>query len=393
MQRLERWAARRPPGARRGPPRRRGMDRQYEQREIESAVRRQALIRARWLHARGQSWSRTSERLGVHGATLRRWFAKWHQVRLRPTALGRRPASVERGRRQEILAVFGLMGGEVSVATLQHLFPEASRGELVELKARYRWVLWRRGRRYVHALRWTEPGSVWAMDHTDPPQPIDGVYDKLLAMRDLSSRQQLESLPCETASAALTVSVLEGLFACHGAPLVIKCDNGGALAGELVAKCLQRHGVLALISPPGTPAYNGSIEAGIGALRIRADHAAVRHDHPGYWTSDDIETARRQANETARPWGVRGSTAELEWTRRQRITDAQRAQLHACYQQHERQERAHREIAIDVSLPVLEQRSIDRVAVSRALIELGYLQIRRRRIPQPVSRKKVSNNS
>ena len=74
-------------------------------------------------------------------------------------------------------------------------------------------------------------------------------------------------VPGETAEAA--VGVLAGLFAEHGAPLVLKTDNGSGLAAEPVRGLLQGHGVQALFSPPRTPQYNGSAEAGIGAVKVR----------------------------------------------------------------------------------------------------------------------------
>ena len=33
-----------------------------------------------------------------------------------------------------------------------------------------------------------------------------------------------------------------------------------------------------------------------------------RRGHPNYWTTDNLEAGRFQANETARLWGVRGYT-------------------------------------------------------------------------------------
>jgi hypothetical protein len=67
-------------------------------------------------------------------------------------------------------------------------------------------------------------------------------------------------------------------------------------------------GTLQLLSPPGTPEYNGTCEAGIGSLKTRTHHEAARNDRPGEWTCDDVEGARMMDNETGRPWGVNGLT-------------------------------------------------------------------------------------
>ena len=54
-----------------------------------------------------------------------------------------------------------------------------------------------------------------------------------------------------------------------------------------------------LLSPPGTPEYNGAVEAGIESLKTRAHFIAARNDPPGEWTRDDVEGPRLMANETA----------------------------------------------------------------------------------------------
>ena len=43
----------------------------------------------------------------------------------------------------------------------------------------------------VETLSWNRPGAVWAIDHSQPPRPVDGCYDKILAIRDLTSGMQL----------------------------------------------------------------------------------------------------------------------------------------------------------------------------------------------------------
>ena len=70
---------------------------------------------------------------------------------------------------------------------------------------------------------------------------------------------------------------------------------------------------LLLLSPPGLPSYNGSIEAGIGGFETRAHHESARNDRPGQWTPDDVEGARQQANQTARPFGLYGPTPDDVW--------------------------------------------------------------------------------
>src|SRR5215468_4435867 len=46
--------------------------------------------------------------------------------------------------------------------------------------------------------------------------------------------------------------------------------------------------------------------------------------HPGEWTWLDVETARQQANTTARPRGLSGPTPEELWTGREALSAGQR---------------------------------------------------------------------
>jgi hypothetical protein len=64
------------------------------------------------------------------------------------------------------------------------------------------------------------------MDFTHPPHLVNGVFPAMLNVRDLASRQQLLWLAVEHEDAATVVEALGALFAEHGPPLVMKCDNG-----------------------------------------------------------------------------------------------------------------------------------------------------------------------
>ncbi len=115
------------------------------------------------------------------------------------------------------------------------------------------------------------------MDHADPPRPVDGVYPKVFQVRDLAGYQQLtwEGVPNEQAGPVM--EILETLFVEHGAPLVIKADNGSPfISGDLRA-LLDRWGVRLLLSPPRTPRYNGSCEAGIGSMKKRTRYPLWPH--------------------------------------------------------------------------------------------------------------------
>jgi transposase InsO family protein len=316
------------------------------------------------------------------------WLARWRTDRLTVQPRGRPLAETPSEQRREVLAVLGLLGAAVGVATLRAIFPAIARAELVDLAERYRRLAGRERIRLVHALRWERTGAVWAADFTDPPAPIDGVYPKVLLIRELAAGRTLFALPCPDESARHVRGALVALIAHCGAPLVFKSDNGSAFIAAEVEELLARHGIVHLVSPPGTPSYNGSIEAGIGAIKTRAHHAAARADRPGHWTCDDVEWAALEANATARPRGPHGPTPDTIWRGRVRLTPDQRRVFRDTYTELFDEERATSGLLPGVPLPAHQQRALDRVAISRALLRCRFLSIRRRRISPPISRRK-----
>ena len=107
------------------------------------------------------------------------------------------------------------------------------RAELKDILRRYRRIWRKRNQQPLHVLHWTQPGAVWAIDFHGPRPLIDGLYPHLLAVRDLPSGQQLLWLPVARHDApTAVVHALTGLFVVHGAPLVLKSDNGSAFIAE-----------------------------------------------------------------------------------------------------------------------------------------------------------------
>ena len=370
----------------RGQHRRRGLPGQRRRRRSEREVRVSAVAFLRWCRRRGMTGGQISNRLGLRPQTLQRWHRRWKQNRMGLRPRGRPAEHADRELRWSILSLFGLMG-VVGLPTLRALFPEVSRGELQELSRRCN-AIFRRGRKrwLVHALRWTRAGAVWAMDFTDPPESIDGLYPKLLLVRDLASGYQLLALPCPAATTEIVIKALTALVRWCGVPLVIKCDNDGAFRAHEMKAWAKQHGVKLLFSPEVTPSYNGSIEAGIGSIKTRAHYIAASQDRPGEWTCDDVEAAQGQANETARPRGHLGPTPKESWHARLPIGDADREMFQSSYRKCYAVESSQRGLPWNVNLQHREQAAIDRVAISRALIEHGFLLIRRRRITLPIPR-------
>jgi len=70
---------------------------------------------------------------------------------------------------------------------------------------------------------------------------------------------------------------------------------------------------------------------------------------------------------------------------REPITEAQRGAFHETYAAFAHEESTRRGWLPMARLQHHEQASIDRAAISRALVELGFLLIRRRRMTPPIS--------
>jgi len=233
-------------------------------------------------------------------------------------------------------------------------------------------------------------GTVWAVDYAEPPAPIDGQYRYLLAVRDLASGQQLAWLPVKRPNATTACHLLKALFRQHGAPLILKADNGSPFHAAEVQKLLQQEKVVPLFSPVRMPRYNGACEAGIGSMKTRTHHESARHDHPGEWSCDDCEAARLQANELARPWGAHQPTPDQAWAERALITPEERTAFRTAVQDEESQVRWEQGYQATAALRYHARAAVHRVAIRRALVALGLLRLSRRRITLPIKAKKVA---
>jgi transposase InsO family protein len=301
---------------------------------------------------------------------------------------------VSRSSRDDREAVIGLLdelGPHVGTPTLRECFPAMSRAELEDLLRRYRRVWRERNRVPMRALRWPVPGRVWAIDFSGPVPAIDGRDPYLLAVRDLATGRQLLWQPVAAATGEAARDALAALFAAHGAPLVLKSDNGSPFVGALVRELLDEHGVAGLVSAPHWPRYNGAIEAGIGSLKGRTDGHAARAGHPGYWTSDDVAAAVAEANALARPFGPAGASPDEAWAARTPITGEEREAFQGCVEKWRNEESSVAGSCTRAGDAVRSERAMARSAIRLALEERGYLQYRRRRIPPPIHARKAAS--
>ena len=293
-------------------------------------------------------------------------------------ARGRRARHAGCAERGEILALLESEGTGLGIPELQRRFSGVARRELEELRARRAYALRRRGQSSLFSLAWASPGSVWAANFTNTPSRVDGQLAKLSLVRDLASQSQLLAMPSTGESAEEVDLALSQLFAEHGAPLVLKLDNGPGYVAERTRELCARHGVLMLYSPPYTPSYNGSCEAGGGSVKNRAARFASARARPDAWTSDDVEAARLQANACVRVGGPRGPTPDQLWAARRTIASCERARFHDAYRDQQAHVRTQTGFDENVTLSRADQAMIDRRAIPKALTQLGYLELRRR---------------
>jgi len=285
------------------------------------------------------------------------------------------------------------VGPGVGLPTLQAEFPSVARAELARVLGGYRQAHRVRGYELVYELRWTHAAAVWASDFSHPPAPIDGRFTSFLATRDLASGFRPHALGVEGEDGGTVAAALEAAFTEHGAPLVWKSDNGPGFDCKEVRKVLARWKVVPLLSPNYWPPYNGSIESGIGSLKDWTHHEAARQGRAGWWTTDDLEAACEGLNRLLRPWGPKSPTSQEAWDARVRITAKERAAFLALVRRYEKRVRAEREVPPGTRLGPHDEAAIHRAAVTRALTAAGYLEIRRRKIPPRLFRRKADKNT
>jgi transposase InsO family protein len=366
---------------------------QQTRRALEHRTRRRAVAVVSALAALGHDRTESAHRLGLSERTLRQWEYDLGDKPMSIPSLGRPMADSGPEQQQSVVHLLNVCGPGVTVATLREHFPTMARNELTELLRGYRQAWRSQHRRAPHVLRWLRPGTVWAMDFAEPPNPIDGRFPYLLAVRDLASGRNLLWRPVEADNAEVVIRELKPLFMSHGAPWVMKTDNGPAFIADPLARFLGRWQCLSLFSPPYTPSYNGSIEASIRSLKTRSERRAAELGHPGQWTSAVVEAARQEANATARPRRLHGATPDDVWFVRRPMTAVDRDQFRATV------DRMRQEVHIEKRLPAVEELSrneqagVDRIAIRRALVAHDLLLFRRKSIPAPIERPKVTSKA
>jgi transposase InsO family protein len=354
--------------------RRKAQVRQQARRLREEVVRRDVVDLCGLERAAGLPKARVARRLALSERTLRHWEQKCTAPRLLPWR-GRRPRCATRLERCQVCGFLREHGAQTPLAALRAAFPQVSRSDLQDLLRRYRRIMQRKAQRYRSRLRWHRPGAVWGADFKEPREPLEGRYTAILSVRDLASRYQLAWQPVEEAAAQQVQDVYARLFSEQGPPLVMKSDNGGPFRAEETKRLLAAQGVTPLYNPKRRPSYNGAVERANGQLTGYQEALAEFRGRAGMPTCDDAESARRMANDLARPDGWRAPTAGQLWAQRVPLTVEERAGFLASVAVRRAQVRAQLGLPADEPLGHYPQAAVDRRAVRDALLEQGLLTI------------------
>jgi transposase InsO family protein len=212
-------------------------------------------------------------------------------------------------------------------------------------------------RRRWDRLSWPVPGAVWAIDGTWLDRAIAPLGRRALIVTELHSRRTLclQSVPGERAEAV--EQVLTALIERHGAPLVLKLDNGSAFISRSLASFCRRHGITLLHSPVRRPRWNGTCEVSARWAKERAYAAAQARGAVADLTQADLDAAVT----------FTGTMPCIDDALRERFRDVLAEQLAIAA--------AERGLAIACISQDHVRRSLRRVAVKRALLICHILTI------------------
>jgi transposase InsO family protein len=358
----------------------------HERDALLRAAKMHVVARVLLGHKHGRGTWNTASRLGLNSRTVADWVRRWNKDGLSITPKGPKAARIDDTTLANIETFLWNMGGAIGTPALVAAFPREPRRQLEALARAWRKRAIEGKTIITHTLKWGTVGAVWAIDFTEPPLPVDGLFPWILVVRDLASGYRLAARPVRNADAWHTRALLIELFEQHGPPLIMKHDNGKHFCNDTIDRLLAIRGVVSLVSPKYYPQYNGALEAGIGSIKTYTSHLAASQGHPGWWTCDDVEGAVILGNDLCRTWGQYCPTATWMWKSRKPITEQQRKELKEMIDDKDRK-LAHPQPDWDgVVDPHIEDKDVRRrVAISQSLQELKHLTITRRRLSLPIN--------
>lgn len=278
----------------------------------------------------------------------------------------------QRGRRRKVLTP--LMRNAIRVLRERHpawtlrqlreVIPGLPRNSAAAYLRRLDRIEARQQRRQWDQVTWRVPGAVWAIDGTWLDRPVPPLGRRALVVVEMHSRKTL-CLRSVTGECASEVErVLGALFARHGAPLVLKLDNGSGFIARRLRDFCRWRGVTLLHSPVRRPRWNGCCEASVRWAKARAEAAWRQRGARGDHVPADLDAATSFVGPM--------QPVDDELRRRFRDTVAEQLAIAA----------AERGLVIARVSQDHVRRSIGRVAVRRALQLCHILSIEGRRYHQ-----------
>jgi hypothetical protein len=250
------------------------------------------------------------------------------------------------------------------VTRLRRTIPGLPRNTTAAYVRRLRRVRRRRQRRRWSTLHWLVPGAVWAIDGTWFGQAIADHSRRALVVVELHGRQLIDLRAVPGERACVVVACLRWLIEWHGAPLVLKADNGSAFISDVLRDFCERHAITLLFSPPRCPRFNGACEVSGRWAKHRAQAAAARRGSDGQLCQADLDSAVT-------------CTGPLP-----RVCEELRARLRATIAEQLAAVAAERGLVIGKRTPDHVRRSLERVAIQRALQLCHILKIEGRAFPR-----------
>ena len=215
------------------------------------------------------SYPRLCRCVGVPYGSFRRWTARLSQQqppRVRPGPKKVVPLQLDELRGAVDNLDHGDQRSRGTGALCRHYQAQISRRDLGGLIATARRALAAAREAARCHITWHVPGVVWALDDTQLARFPHQVL-RLHQVQDLASRYKFLPWVGEQIVAETVAARLEQLFVQHGAPLVLKRDNGGNLNQAAVDEILARYWVVPLNSPRQYPPYNGGMERAIREVK------------------------------------------------------------------------------------------------------------------------------
>lgn len=127
----------------------------------------------------------------------------------------------------------------------------------------------RQQRAQLQNITWSAPHLAWAIDAAEYRRDAAGQKLYFAATQDLASRYCFTPWADVQLCGEAIAAHLHKLFDQHGAPLLLKRDNGSLFNNGSVDEVLARWQVLPLNSPPYYARYNGAMEKSVGQLKAQ----------------------------------------------------------------------------------------------------------------------------